>query len=54
MMHHFDMVFHCLPYMATRITLYGIMEDIGVRDLEFWESVRTHTKKPISNWITHI
>ena len=41
----FHEVFHCLPYTATRIALYGILEGSGVRDLEFWENVQTHTKK---------
>ena len=32
--------------MATRVAIYGIVEEIGVRDLEFWESVR-HTLKSL-------
>ena len=43
--------FHCLTYKATKIALYGIMEGIAVRDLEFWGSVQAHTKMSITNLV---
>ena len=37
-----------------RIAIYGIVEDIRVRELNFWEIVQIHTRKLVLNRITNI
>ena len=40
--------------MVMRIAIYGIVEDIRVRELNFWEIVQIHTRKLVLNRITNI